>query len=217
MNDELQAEGRVWMRNAVSPAELAQFDALSSTQGRPGARGAFDDDLGRAVCNADFVARIQNLWPGMRPVRLVSFGKNTGSNWSVPWHQDRIITVKHRTDLPGYTNWSRKQGVWHCEPPDRVLDDMLFVRVHLDANTAQNGAMEIARRSHLAGKTRTERAGLVAKGYETEITTANPGDVLIMKMLTLHRSLPSQSDEPRRVLRVDFSAASLANPLEWAS
>jgi len=43
----------------------------------------------------------------------------------VPWHQDRIIAVARKTQVPGSHNWSHQAGVWHCEPPGEVLQRML--------------------------------------------------------------------------------------------
>ena len=84
----------------------------------------------KAVTSADWMKRLSAALGGARPVRLVSFDKKEGTNWGVPWHQDRVIAVRERCDVEGYSNWSQKAGVWHCEPPISVLSKMLFVRVH---------------------------------------------------------------------------------------
>jgi ectoine hydroxylase-related dioxygenase (phytanoyl-CoA dioxygenase family) len=153
----------------------------------------------------------------MRAVRVVAFDKNPVANWGVPWHQDRVIVVKERADISSFSNWSCKSGAWHCEPPLALLDTMLFVRVHIDPSTAENGAMEIALGSHHAGKVRAENANEIAANYETELTVADPGDVLILAMLVLHRSLPSKSKDGRRALRIDYASQPLPEPLAWAS
>ena len=50
--------------------------------------------------------------------------------------------------------------------------------------------------------------------------TATPicwrGDVLVMQMLLLHRSLPSNQHRTRRVIRSDFANRPLPTPLQWA-
>ncbi|MEZ5715789.1 MAG: phytanoyl-CoA dioxygenase family protein [Paracoccaceae bacterium] len=121
-----------------------------------------------------------------------------------------------RAEVPGFSNWSCKQDIWHCEPPRALLERMLFVRVHLDACDAENGAMEIARGSHRLGPVPAGEAAGAAKSFEPEVTAAAPGDVLVLPMLVLHRSLPSQSEGARRVLRVDFADFDLPEPLRWA-
>ena len=94
---------------------------------------------------------------------------------------------------------------------------MLFVRVHLDASTAENGAMEIAAGSHQEGLVSADKAKDVAGRYATELTIAEPGDVLVLAMLTLHRSLPGTADASRRALRIDYSLPVLPAQLGWVA
>jgi ectoine hydroxylase-related dioxygenase (phytanoyl-CoA dioxygenase family) len=119
--------------------------------------------------------------------------------------------------MDGYTNWSQKAGVWHCEPPLDVLKKMLFVRVHLDGATAENGAMEIALGSHKNGAVPSEQADTIAQRHTHALTTAEAGDILILPMLTLHRSRTSKTATPRRTLRIDYAANALPPPLQWAA
>ncbi|MEP2715764.1 phytanoyl-CoA dioxygenase family protein [Pseudophaeobacter sp.] len=93
---------------------------------------------------------------------------------------------------------------------------MLFLRIHLDHNTAENGAMEIALKSHCRGSIPANEADRVANNLARELTLAAPGDVLILSMLTLRRSRPSTSDQRRRVLRADYAGFDLPLPLAWA-
>ncbi|MBH0236740.1 phytanoyl-CoA dioxygenase family protein [Methylobrevis albus] len=212
----LEESGRIWLRGGASAAELERIGDLVRLGGRPGARIDAASALFAAVAGAAFSARIGAIWPGMRPVRIVAFDKSAGANWGVPWHQDRVIAVAGRADAPGCSNWTLKAGVWHCEPPVDLLQSMLFVRLHLDSNDAENGAMEIAPGSHRAGLIPTDAAERVAAAGPTEITAAAPGDVLVLAMLTLHRSLPSRDPAARRVLRIDYAAGPPPAPLAWA-
>ncbi|WP_422025582.1 phytanoyl-CoA dioxygenase family protein [Roseovarius sp.] len=211
-----EREGRLWMRNALSPEELARLRTKWSAGARPGARHSNSTPFAQSLRRLDVVSRLQRTWPGMRLVRVVSFEKRPGTNWGVPWHQDRTIAVSQRFETPGFCNWSEKQGQWHCEPPAEILRRMLFVRLHLDENTSANGAMEIAVGSHEAGLVPAAQAETVASQFRHEMTTAAAGDVLVLNMLTLHRSLPSQEQNTRRVIRMDFSADALPTPLDWA-
>ncbi|GAB5449128.1 phytanoyl-CoA dioxygenase family protein [Gymnodinialimonas sp.] len=165
--------------------------------------------------DGSLVRAIRQQAPGAMPVRVVAFNKSESANWGVPWHQDRVIAVAERSDVTGYHNWTKKSGTWHCEPPQSVLDQMLFVRVHLDDTDRSNGAMEIALGSHAGGVVPSAKAESAANSYPTEICEAKRGDVLILKMLTLHCSKPAQRQSGRRVLRVDFSCSELPHPLSW--
>ncbi|MBX2853379.1 MAG: phytanoyl-CoA dioxygenase family protein [Rhodobacteraceae bacterium] len=212
--EQFQRDGRMWLRGAISPTEVAEFARLAGGGSHPGARVSQDDPLYQAIAAAPFSARLAALWPEVRPVRLLSFAKSPEANWAVPWHQDRVIATARRVEAPGYGNWSRKAGGWHCEPPLALLERMLFVRVHLDPSTVENGAMEIALGSHRAGKVSTEEAADIAARHETELTIAEPGDVLVLAMLTLHRSSLSNAPGLRRALRVDYAPGGLPAELQ---
>ncbi|MGB8812057.1 MAG: phytanoyl-CoA dioxygenase family protein [Paracoccaceae bacterium] len=209
----LKTQGRVWLRQALGQTDLATFDAAPDVESRPGARLGF---LPALSGDAPISRLIQSLLPSARATRAVFFNKTAQSNWGVPWHQDRIIAVQARHDVPGYDNWSEKSGQWHCEPPLALLDKMLFVRLHLDPTDADNGAMEIAVGSHREGAVPAAKAEARAARYETEVCAAERGDILILNMLTLHRSRPATTANSRRTLRIDYSADTLPAPLAWA-
>jgi ectoine hydroxylase-related dioxygenase (phytanoyl-CoA dioxygenase family) len=212
--DEFAATGRLWLRNALSEADLASYDAVAALNDGPGARvnlaKSFDE-------NAPLTQTIAAIFPNFRAVRTVVFNKTEANNWGVPWHQDRLIAVAERHDVEGFLNWSQKAGVWHCAPPLDLLNQMLFVRLHLDATDADSGPMEIALGSHHAGIIPSAEAEAAAAKYSTETCTAERGDVLVLQMLTLHRSRPAQKANSRRTLRVDFAKSALPAPLEWAA
>ncbi|MGE0054683.1 MAG: phytanoyl-CoA dioxygenase family protein [Hyphomicrobium sp.] len=157
------------------------------------------------------------LLPQARAVRAIAFNKSEEANWGVGWHQDRVITVANRTDMSGFANWSKKQGQWHCEPPLSVLDKMLFVRLHLDPSGPDAGPMEIALGSHRLGIVPSNEADARAANFPREICLGNRGDILIMHMMLLHRSMPAARPSSRRALRVDFSNAPLPPPLRWTA
>lgn len=204
-------DGERWLRGALAEADLSALDALSGADGRPGARVS---TLGQAL--APVTAALSHLMRGARPVRCVAFAKDDGVNWELRWHQDRVISVADRHDAPGFANWTRKAGRWHCEPPIAVLERMLFVRVHLDACNAENGAMEIASGSHAEGRVSEADAEIVAGRYVGLTCVAGRGDIQVLPMLTLHRSGRSRSGKPRRALRIDYACDALPAPLRWA-
>lgn len=181
----------------------------------PGARIARREDV---VAALEPVGRLaQALVPGARPVRVVAFNKSEAGNWALPWHQDRVIAVRERVEMPGYSNWTRKSGVWHVEPPITVMERMIFARIHLDAATIDTGSLEIAPGTHGAGRVADSSvADVVARSRQAqELCVAERGDILFAKALTLHRSRASQSAASRRAVRIDYSADELPAPLDW--
>lgn len=214
---DLETSGRAWLRAALTEADLAKLDAAAELQSKAGQRITATADLAQVLDGHSALGRaIGALRPGAKPVRIIAFNKSKHRNWAVAWHQDRVIAVAAKHDVDGFGNWTQKSGTWHCEPPIDILDQMLFVRIHLDDTDAANGAMQIAVGSHQRGQVAAAQAEQVAGRYPIETCEAKRGDVLILKMLTLHASKPSSAPSERRVFRVDFAAFDLPAPLQWA-
>jgi hypothetical protein len=209
----LDGEGRVWFRNALNEAELSALDDVCQLGGARGARISATSRVIAALQPVDGIAAA--LLPGARPVRVVAFNKAEAANWALPWHQDRVIAVRERADAAGFSNWTRKSGVWHVEPPIGLLERMLFLRVHLDAADAANGCLDIAPGTHALGMIAADQAERIAMEAACEPCIAERGDVLAASALILHRSGASRSGASRRALRIDYSAETLPSPLEW--
>ena len=215
-NSDFEKSGRIWLRDAISQDDLLHFDAAADLATKAGARVTSSEALAAALAaKGSLIRSIAAIDPNAQPVRVVAFNKTQGTNWGVPWHQDRVIAVADRHDVHGFTNWTKKSDVWHCVPPQHILDQMLFVRIHLDDTDETNGAMEIAVGSHVNGFVPSSAAKATACRHTIENCDAKRGDVLILKMLTLHASKPSETNSNRRVFRVDFASSSLPAPLAW--
>ncbi len=221
MLGELQTQfaktGRMWIPKALDEDVLNAFERITAMGDHPGKRLSIDAELQGLLSSTGPVGRVvQNFLPDSFPVRCIAFNKTEQSNWAVPWHQDRIIAVADRHDVSGYSNWSCKIGVWHCEPPSNLLESMVFARIHLDDCHAANGAMEIVPGSHLQGVIPAGKTDAWAENHPTEMCSARRGDVLLLHMLLLHRSRPTSRNSQRRVLRVDYANTTLSAPLSWA-
>ena len=207
----LEQEGRVWFRRALSDVSLRALDKSAGVEGRPGER------LATLVGTQDVDALAQKLLPGARPVRVVAFNKTEASNWTLPWHQDRVVALRERIETPDFSNWTKKSGIWHAEPPIELLERMIFARIHLDPSDAENGCLQVALGTHSRGKIAAADADAVAGAASIEDCVAERGDVLFAKALILHRSSPSRTNAGRRAVRIDYSAEPLPPALEWAS
>lgn len=218
MVDEFQAAGRLWIRRAFSLEEIGRILIDCELGEKPGARLKLSPIIGEMLgVNGPLASALTLLGVDPWPVRLVAFNKTLESNWSVPWHQDRVIAVKQMLDAPGYSNWLEKGDFWHCEPPVSLLKRMVFVRVHLDPSDADNGALELAIGSHRHGVISAKEAQRTAARSAIEICEAQAGDVLIVHALTLHRSRSTRAEKARRALRADYAVRSdLDAPLEWS-
>lgn len=147
-------------------------------------------------------------------VRAIFFDKVADANWSLFWHQDNVIAVKHRIETPGFLGWSQKSGVWQVQPPAEVLAGMVAVRVHLDDCGSDNGPLRVLPGSHRSGWLDDELDQWKASVLEV-VCSVGCGGILSMCPLTLHSSAASQAVGHRRVIHIEYAANELPGELEW--
>ncbi|RPD47948.1 phytanoyl-CoA dioxygenase [Hymenobacter sediminis] len=155
------------------------------------------------------------LFPDATPhlTKAIYFDKPAGSNWLVAWHQDVMISVDRRLDLPGYGPWSSKSGEVTVLPPRQILEGIFTLRLHLDDCNETNGALRVVPSSHRHGVIPNEQHPIYTPQAVTCPVPA--GGLMLMQPLTLHASNRSTSNRPRRVIHLEFSAAELPEGLQW--
>ncbi len=147
-------------------------------------------------------------------VRAIFFDKVPDANWSLFWHQDNVIAVRERLEVPGFVGWSQKAGVWQVQPPVEVLAQMIAVRVHLDDCGADNGPLRVLPGSHRCGWLDDDLDAWKA-GVPEMVCTVKCGGILVMCPLLLHASAASESAGHRRVIHIEYAAADLPAGLDW--
>lgn len=155
------------------------------------------------------------IGPGAMPIRALLFDKSSARNWSVGWHQDRVIAVKQRREVPGFGPWSVKEGIAHVAPPVEILRGMITLRLHLDPAGADNAPLLYAPGSHRFGIVPVEQVPEMVARCGVETSLASSGDVWAYSTLILHASEPASVPQRRRVLHVDYAAVPLPGGLEW--
>jgi ectoine hydroxylase-related dioxygenase (phytanoyl-CoA dioxygenase family) len=147
-------------------------------------------------------------------VRGILFNKTEEANWKVAWHQDCVIAVAARREIPGRGLWSIKAGVHHVRPTTDVISRMLAVRIHLDDCSADNGALRVVPGSHKYGFLSDSRIQQFPK--TTAVTcVAKRGDAILMRPLLLHSSSSARIPSSRRVVHLEFTADELPSGVEW--
>lgn len=216
MKESIEKEGRLWARAALNTHDLELLEKALGSQTGAGSRLDWSDALiDAAGVSSKLNDLARRVLVGAKPVRFIFFNKTPDVNWSLPWHQDRVIAVENKTEAKGFNHWSQKAGTWHCEPPVEVLENMIFVRVHLDDTNEVNGSLEISIGSHKFGKILSGDIENTVARLPKEMCSSKRGDVLFVKALTLHRSMVSRSSAPRRALRIDYANHDLPHPMVW--
>ncbi len=193
-----------WMRLPFrfSQDELDQLSDLGPHAGR-GVRLTEMKVVADALPIA-FINQVKALGFNPTPNRAIGFVKSSADNWSLPWHQDRIIAMAEKISSPRYSNWSRKSGIWHCEPTVDILRDLAFAYIAFDDMRGGKGGLELAAGTHMYGKIEqhlVEKSVAASKVVNPKML---PGDVLFISALTLHRSNIWSGNAQRRALRIDF-------------
>lgn len=148
-------------------------------------------------------------------IRATLFDRTIESSWRVQWHQDRVISVRERMAVPGYSPWSVKSGVPHVEPPTSVLEQMLAVRVYLDASGPENGPLRVIPGSHEWGKVAEKDLQCRAAAATSVEVHVPKGALLLMRPLLVHASTRWLMPTHRRVLHIEFAPAEAISPLQW--
>lgn len=136
------------------------------------------------------------------PIDAIYFDKSRAANWAVPGHQDRQLPVEPSS----LVECRMRDGISYAEPGVDVLATLLAVRLHFDATDAASGALAMVAGSHRRGIiSQVEIRDLPSEAFQA--CTAQAGDVLLMRPLVVHRSSPTNSLAPRRVLHVVYASA----------
>ncbi len=137
-----------------------------------------------------------------------------GDDQALRWHQDRDVTVRERMDVPGYGPWTSRVGIWHVEPPASVLDQMIVVRLYLDASVDGSHAFQILPGSHRAGKLTSDAIRHLVETEAAVTPEVTQGTLMAMRPLLLHAT-PALRAHHYRVLHIEFAPLEAISPLQW--
>jgi ectoine hydroxylase-related dioxygenase (phytanoyl-CoA dioxygenase family) len=96
-----------------------------------------------------------------------------------------------------------------------MLEQMLTLRLHLDACGPSNGPLRVLAGSHRAGRLAGAEIDRWRAERSADDCQARRGEVLAMRPLLLHASSPATSPAHRRVLHIEYAAVDLPGGLEW--
>jgi len=171
-------------------------------------------ELSKILYNQNLIALLSDLSQSEYFLtKAIYFDKPSTSNWFVAYHQDLSISVDNKVDVKNYTNWTFKKGQYGVQPPLKILEDTITIRIHLDNTNKENGALKVIPKSHLDGIVRVDSKNWNLKNeYICEV---EKGGVMLMKPLTLHASDRTTNGKQRRVIHLEFNKHQLSKPLQW--
>ena len=219
LSHSLEVDGFAVVPNVVDDAEC---DSLAANIGACEGIGAgsrtllglpWCRELARRLCANGLVAP-------MLPVNAVAvqctlFDKSPAKNWLVSLHQDLSIPVKRRVDSAECSGWSEKEGHVYVQPPVRVLEMLVAVRVHVDACPPESGPLRVVPGSHAFGRLDRARSEEMRKERGEMVVPVPRGGALVMRPMSLHASSKATEPKARRVLHFVFGPLSLPLGLEW--
>ena len=147
------------------------------------------------------------LGPTAMPFRATLFNKSQRANWLVVWHQDTALPLQQRNDWVEWGPWSTKAGVLYAHAPASALGQVVALRVSLDDSLPTNGPLRVLPDTHRAGVLTGEQIEQLARDVAPVDCLGASGSVVAMRPLTVHASSKATSDQPRRVLHIEYAAA----------
>ena len=203
----------VWRREETDAlaTTLAQADLDRS---RAGARHLLTQPAVTALARDPRMLEVarQFLHTEPFPFRATLFDKSAQSNWLVVWHQDRALPMRAHADAEGWGPWSTKAGIVYAHAPASALAQVVALRISLDPSTDANGPLRVLPGTHVHGLLDDAAIERFARDVPPVSCTAVAGGVVAMRPLVLHASSKSTSEARRRVLHIEYAAATSFGP-----
>lgn len=208
--------------NVLTAADVRDVrEALAGptfTRSRAGARHLMGHPLVIQVAHDPRLLGIARRFVGAAPVpfRGTLFDKSPQQNWLVAWHQDTALPLRDRRAAPGWGPWSIKRGVTYAHAPASALSRVIALRLHLDDSGAANGPLRVLPGTHTLGVLSDQQVGRLARETTAVDCLVPAGGVVAMRPLIIHASSKSATDQPRRVLHIEYAGSLEIDGLQLA-
>ena len=152
---------------------------------------------------------IARAWIGATstPFRATLFDKSPDSNWLIVWHQDTALPLSQRVQTSGWGPWSVKAGVHYAHAPAHALERVVAIRLSLDDSTPNNGPLRVLPGTHTRGVLTDDDVAKLSREVDAVDCCVRAGGVVIMRPLTVHASSKAVSNQPRRVLHIEYASS----------
>lgn len=191
----------------------AALEGHLATRSRAGARHVLALPEVRALAGDPRLIELAARFVGpAQPFRATLFDKSASANWLVVWHQDTALPMRAQIDAAGWGPWSTKAGIVYAHAPASALARIVALRVSLDPSTDANGPLRVLPGTHVHGLLDDAAVERLGRDVSPISCTVGAGGVVAMRPLLLHASSKSTSDARRRVLHIEYAAATRFGP-----
>jgi hypothetical protein len=202
----------VFSRAELAPV-VAPLDGHLATRSRAGARHVLALPEVRTLAGESRLIELAARFIGAaQPFRATLFDKSASANWLVVWHQDTALPMRARVDAAGWGPWSNKGGIVYAHAPASALAQVVALRISLDPSTGTNGPLRVLPGTHLHGLLDDAAVERLAREITPVDCTVGTGGVVAMRPLLLHASSKATSEARRRVLHIEYAAATGFGP-----
>jgi phytanoyl-CoA dioxygenase PhyH len=213
----MQDPGYRVLEGVFDEAELAPIvatlDGHLATRSRAGARHVLALPEIRALAVDPRLIGLAAAFVGpAQPFRATLFDKSASANWLVVWHQDTALPMRAHVDATGWGPWSTKAGIVYAHAPASALARIVALRISLDPSTDANGPLRVLPGTHAHGLLDDDTVERYAREVPPVCCTVGAGGVVAMRPLVLHASSKSTSEARRRVLHIEYAAATSFGP-----
>jgi ectoine hydroxylase-related dioxygenase (phytanoyl-CoA dioxygenase family) len=199
------------VNGVISPGEcdklLEQVATLTAHTNRAGIRGLMLYPWVRSIAHDSRLTELAERVCGrnLKPYKAMLFRKTSKADWLVAWHQDTALPIDKFVASAGWSSPSMKAGQLFAHAPASALENIVALRVQLDASTAMNGPLRVIPGSHSFGILGDgEIRELVQRSSAVKCLTGR-GGVIVMSPLLLHSSSKLVNNLPRRVLHIEYA------------
>jgi ectoine hydroxylase-related dioxygenase (phytanoyl-CoA dioxygenase family) len=96
-----------------------------------------------------------------------------------------------------------------------LLEQMLTIRLHVDAADQSNGALRVIPGSHRKGRLSPDQIRELRSEHGEVLCAVPAGGAFLMRPLLLHASGRSTSPRHRRILHIEYAAFQLPEEIGW--
>jgi hypothetical protein len=219
----IESEGYAVREGVFSEAECESVLSDLSKDvdiNRAGVRNLMSLDVVARVAKDERLLRLTQDLTGIMliPFKAILFNKTGKTNWLVAWHQDTAPPLEQEITEDGWGPCSVKNGVTFSHAPSEILRQILAFRIHLDPSTSINGPLRVIPGSHHDRSSDDDIfRQIVQNGKKVELTVGR-GGVIAMRPMLIHASSKCETDEPRRVLHIEYAPTmNLVNGIHLAT